>query len=843
MDLFSNVSLNFSSVSWFTLFVMVTTITMWFWVRKKLDLIWVPILRVLSGGEDPLPKLKMSYPPIISFICFLVTALCLLFLSFNPLSQVVKPIERKVKKVHMFVDMSPSTSSVDRATLVSKLQESYDQYKLDVLTVSSSSSRGFKRPGNFDEFNHWVSLLKPHRYGLQMGEAVRAILEAQDDIDELIIASDRDQHTWSGFNWKYLLKKVVIKRIALEHQTKNNYFIDSVKSKSDISQQRVSWDVVISRSKLTASSSGTLSLFSQGKAVDSINWVIPKGEYSSAIEFNIHRGKYEEVLTKSDVLEWRLETKDTNTIQIDDVFRSKASEKIMKALLISRESGEMLLEDPMHHLVASLETLGVSIDRLNRSSQGQLPWDFPLWILDAGDGFDQTFCPEIYRKKRFSNSHKSSLPVLWILPGKTRESFRSTCYCYENLIDVSINSEKNSKSYCDNIETRDQYISVLRSTGATQIGGSLSDSLNAIAWNRKTFDKKAEVFAFTTPLIPRPNSSISFNSIPLITQYFLKLSGIIDHAAQGSVQWPRVEHGYRNEDPNLAESNVPRAESLLKMMSLKDLPPEVNSRSLDETSSYSSSSGNTDALPLIKICTWLVVAVSLVEGLWLLLKKPSFLILLLGINLVLVETDLRANVEFYGVGYNLPQSTSIRALSQDVSSRTSILMKNQAVLKKKVDDKSLLSPWLWIQSSKIIRNFTSSEMSYLRSWLARGGFLVIENYDENFLKFKDLQVMNAEWKPIPPDHEVMRSFHLLDSLPKCNELVWQGLHADGRIIAIAIPYSLFERLVSSSYRNQCGEKVGKEQSVRIFINILMVALATDYKKDQIHLPEILKRLR
>ena len=34
-----------------------------------------------------------------------------------------------------------------------------------------------------------------------------------------------------------------------------------------------------------------------------------------------------------------------------------------------------------------------------------------------------------------------------------------------------------------------------------------------------------------------------------------------------------------------------------------------------------------------------------------------------------------------------------------------------------------------------------------------------------------------------------------------------------------------------------------EKGYRAFINLLMVALTTDYKKDQVHLPEILKRLR
>ena len=113
----------------------------------------------------------------------------------------------------------------------------------------------------------------------------------------------------------------------------------------------------------------------------------------------------------------------------------------------------------------------------------------------------------------------------------------------------------------------------------------------------------------------------------------------------------------------------------------------------------------------------------------------------------------------------------------------------------------------------------------------------LQNLEEIF------NLPGGEWKVIPPDHEIMRSFHLLDSLPKCNNKVWLGYHFDQRIAAIAVPYGFLDSILDVTNQNTCSAKVTRERATRIFINILMVALATDYKKDQIHLPEILKRLR
>jgi hypothetical protein len=66
---------------------------------------------------------------------------------------------------------------------------------------------------------------------------------------------------------------------------------------------------------------------------------------------------------------------------------------------------------------------------------------------------------------------------------------------------------------------------------------------------------------------------------------------------------------------------------------------------------------------------------------------------------------------------------------------------------------------------------------------------------------------------------------------------------DGRVAAIETPYSVLSILEDKASKWTCEGNVPYEQHVRIFVNLMMMAFTTDYKRDQIHLPEILKRLR
>jgi hypothetical protein len=100
----------------------------------------------------------------------------------------------------------------------------------------------------------------------------------------------------------------------------------------------------------------------------------------------------------------------------------------------------------------------------------------------------------------------------------------------------------------------------------------------------------------------------------------------------------------------------------------------------------------------------------------------------------------------------------------------------------------------------------------------------------------------------------MRSFYLLDALPSCGSSIWHQFSFDGRVAAVALPVRLTKSLQDGGGSACPGEPASSmqgggraaqsmEMQHRAFVNLLMVALTTDYKKDQVHLPEILKRLR
>jgi len=161
----------------------------------------------------------------------------------------------------------------------------------------------------------------------------------------------------------------------------------------------------------------------------------------------------------------------------------------------------------------------------------------------------------------------------------------------------------------------------------------------------------------------------------------------------------------------------------------------------------------------------------------------------------------------------------------------------------RVDSESLKEPWLWTSRLDALSEGNGEFNEDLRIWLRRGGLLVLEgNYTEQQLSKLTASMEGGSWKVVAPDHEIMVSFHLLNSLPECKGNVWKFYSLDDRMAVLSIPYGFLSSM--QGQKPKCiNQENYQEQSIRIFINVLMVALTTDYKKDQVHLPEILKRLR
>lgn len=201
------------------------------------------------------------------------------------------------------------------------------------------------------------------------------------------------------------------------------------------------------------------------------------------------------------------------------------------------------------------------------------------------------------------------------------------------------------------------------------------------------------------------------------------------------------------------------------------------------------------------------------------------------VNLLLfVSVSAFAEIELVFVDRADRQFTG---LAHEVERRTSITLASKAVVKQ-----SWIHPWLWVN------NLNFAQPRNLATWLKRGGMLIVETNNPETISKNLFSVEVGLWqKTIPLDHQLMRSFYLLDSLPSCRGNKWQGMTIGGRLAIVYIPYQLSRFLQDKGQSLTCLKDTTREEQTRIFINLLMVALATDYKKDQVHLPEILKRLR
>ena len=137
----------------------------------------------------------------------------------------------------------------------------------------------------------------------------------------------------------------------------------------------------------------------------------------------------------------------------------------------------------------------------------------------------------------------------------------------------------------------------------------------------------------------------------------------------------------------------------------------------------------------------------------------------------------------------------------------------------------------------------------ISKWIKRGGFLIIEKY-KNFDLINQTTIHQfydpykiSKWTSLSTEHELLRSFYLFKSLQSCDKLNWKGLDYDNRLAILLIPFNLIESITNPEIKkNTCLSSTRKEQLLRYFINILLVTLTTDYKKDQVHTQEILKRL-
>ena len=212
----------------------------------------------------------------------------------------------------------------------------------------------------------------------------------------------------------------------------------------------------------------------------------------------------------------------------------------------------------------------------------------------------------------------------------------------------------------------------------------------------------------------------------------------------------------------------------------------------------------------------------------------------------------------YKGGNDNARPEALRSLLAQIARRTSVEVNREPIVLKLSDPNLFKYPFIYVGGDKAFEPFPESELKILRKYLSYGGFLFIDDnsaeldsgFDQSVRKMVAKLFPQMPLKDIPRDHSVFRSFYLLNTVSgrAIIKSHLEGISLKGRTVLI---YSANDQAGAWS-RNKLGDwnydiLAGgyrqRQLSIRLGVNIVLYALTLDYKKDMVHLPIILERLR
>ncbi len=877
-----NAAYDITQIFFATIGAGVLGLIIWWLVRKRQKRLWLPTVRILDMERKILPKLVFRLPPLLAFLCFLLAAVVAVLFSARPRTLVFTPFEPNQTRIHIFVDMSPSVSAHQSLDgIADKVSVLFSTLKISGrVTVSTSHSKGVSEPTDAAQVATQIKSLGFHRPGLKLGNALKEMLDDIGDVDRLFVISDKDQFSWTGFNWKYLLDDMDVIFYDMSDESKalvENFYVSEARYLSAPASSSMDWEVEVARHNTAGESQGTVTATFMGKELGVFPWKIPVGRQRAIISVNwpvtaIGESGNDPGFADTPVV-LSLKTDGVDLISADNEFRVFLQGAKKDILLIADGNSEQNLEDPTSQLQIALEVLGFKIHRRDFIVQpGPGASEYPFWVIvgGTGNGHDR-YCPtsvELARlqykdKQGAKDGRRRDMPRIWLAPHDLEANYPEMCRCYVRLIR---SNDASDPAFCAEVTSRTHWITLLPSLGAKQIGGDYGREDQAVAFTQRDDNSGLEVLAFTIPLKPSRQTGVNHAAMPVLIQDLLRWQGVLETGNRLAAHWPRAEdiveilwRAANSSDPldltRVRNSNVPIGESTIAPGENASFPPKWTAQANWSEKQLASKKDREDPLPWLKLAAFLLAAICLLEAVILLIarfgknvfRRQELLILLAAAGAVLVPQKADAGMALHVNTSALSEGETYETLARELASRTSLELEKTAKVSRVLNKAALSEPWLFANGVGDLTQPDGRLKPEVATWIKRGGFLVIENQTSEQLLSKLTEGMRMAvqdgWMALPPDHEMMRSFYLLDALPDCNSNVWRGFHFDGRLAVIAVPFSLLSVLKDRPSPSPCAAQPEFERSVRVFVNLVMVALATDYKKDQIHLPEILKRLR
>jgi len=212
----------------------------------------------------------------------------------------------------------------------------------------------------------------------------------------------------------------------------------------------------------------------------------------------------------------------------------------------------------------------------------------------------------------------------------------------------------------------------------------------------------------------------------------------------------------------------------------------------------------------------------------------------------------------YRGGNDNPRPEALRSLLAQITRRTSIEVNREPVELNISDPELFRHPFIYMGGDEKFELFPEKDLKVLRNYLSYGGFLFIDDnsaqdnseFDTSVRKMISALFPHNPLRKINRDHSIFRSFYLLNTVSGRSIIkpYLEGISIKGRTVLI---YSSNDqggawsrnKLGHWNYDVIAGGHRQRQLSIRLGVNIIMYALTLDYKKDMVHLPIILERLR
>lgn len=147
------------------------------------------------------------------------------------------------------------------------------------------------------------------------------------------------------------------------------------------------------------------------------------------------------------------------------------------------------------------------------------------------------------------------------------------------------------------------------------------------------------------------------------------------------------------------------------------------------------------------------------------------------------------------------------------------------------------------------------ELEQLHRYLSYGGFLFVDEtsgaevspFDDQMRELCERLFPTRPLSPLPADHSVFRSFFLLDApLGRLG----RHRHLEGVTIGNLTPIvycrndlsGALERNNDGTHVNPCvpGGESQRREAIKLGVNLMMYSLTANYKKDQVHVRELME---